>query len=209
MIGIEPVSEVVAPGIGDDPARRARFDAWLAESPAIRAGKPLVVLHPYPMFRYKQWRLDGWVEMIGWLREHGFAVALSGGPADSEREYAEQVAAEAGGDVLNLVGRLTFGESAELGAHGSSSGPTPAPRMSRPRPAPTRSRCLARPTPCAGAVAAALAGDRESVAAAWFGAARERMAAAGRAIACRAGTRAASARSTAAATASSISVRSA
>ena len=82
MIGIEPVSEVVAPGIGDDPARRARFDAWLAESPAIRAGKPLVVLHPYPMFRYKQWRLDGWVEMIGWLREHGFAVALSGGPAD-------------------------------------------------------------------------------------------------------------------------------
>lgn len=114
VIGIEPVSEVVAPGIGDDPARRARFDAWLAESPAIRAGKPLVVLHPYPMFRYKQWRLDGWVEMIGWLREHGYAVALSGGPADSEREYAEQVAAEAGGDVLNLVGRLTFGESAEL-----------------------------------------------------------------------------------------------
>ncbi|MBC8862872.1 LPS core biosynthesis protein, partial [Escherichia coli] len=75
------------------------------------AGKPLVVLHPYPMFRYKQWRLDGWVEMTGWLREQGFAIALSGGPGDSEREYAEQVAAEAGGDVLNLVGRLTFGES--------------------------------------------------------------------------------------------------
>nr|WP_254214847.1 glycosyltransferase family 9 protein [Burkholderia multivorans] len=114
VIGIDPVSEVVAPGIGDDPERRARFDAWLAESPAVRAGKPLVVLHPYPMFRYKQWRLDGWVEMIGWLRDRGFAVALSGGPADREREYAEQVAAEAGGDVLNLVGRLTFGESAEL-----------------------------------------------------------------------------------------------
>ncbi|WP_110420457.1 glycosyltransferase family 9 protein [Burkholderia vietnamiensis] len=114
VIGIEPVSEVVAPGIGDDPARRARFDAWLAESPAIRDGQPLVVLHPYPMFRYKQWRLDGWVEMIDWLRGQGVAVALSGGPADREREYAEQVAAEAGGDVLNLGGRPPFGAGAEL-----------------------------------------------------------------------------------------------
>ena len=209
MIGIEPVSEVVAPGIGDDPARRARFDAWLAESPAIRAGKPLVVLHPYPMFRYKQWRLDGWVEMIGWLREHGFAVALSGGPADSEREYAEQVAAEAGGDVLNLVGRLTFGESAELVR---------------------RARLFIRPDTGATHVAAATGTDTIAL----FGPSdpvrwgrgrstgrrpriRGRCVVRGgtgtygccRAIACRAGTRAASARSTAAATASSISVRSA
>jgi heptosyltransferase-3 len=113
-IGIEPVSEVVAPGIGNDPARRARFDASLAQSPAIRDGKPLVVLHPYPMFRYKQWRLEGWIEMTRWLCARGFAVVLSGGPADREREYAEQIVAEVGSDVLNLVGRLTFGESAEL-----------------------------------------------------------------------------------------------
>ncbi len=114
VIGIEPVPEVVAPGIGDDPARRAQFDAWLAESPAVREGKPLVVLHPHPMFTYKQWRHDGWVNMIEWLRGQGFAVALSGGPAAGERDAAAQVAAEAGGDILNLVGRLTFGESAEL-----------------------------------------------------------------------------------------------
>lgn len=113
-IGIEPVAEVVAPGIGDDPARRARFEAQLGESPAVAAGQPLVVLHPYPMFVYKQWRLDAWVEMIRWLRGQGFAIALSGGPAAPEREYAARIAAEAGGDVLNLVGRLTFGETAEL-----------------------------------------------------------------------------------------------
>lgn len=114
LIGIEPIAEVVAPGIGGDPGRRARFDAALAQSPAIARGSPFVVLHPYPMYAYKQWRLDGWVEMIDWLRAQGFAIALSGGPAEREREYAAQVAAEAGGDVLNLVGCLTFGESAEL-----------------------------------------------------------------------------------------------
>nr|WP_323121669.1 glycosyltransferase family 9 protein [Burkholderia alba] len=114
VIGIPPVAEVVAPGIGDDPARRARFDALLAGSPALAAGRPLVVLHPYPMYAYKQWRSDGWIALIGWLRAQGYAIALSGGPAAGERDYAERVAAGAGGDVLNLVGRLSFGESAEL-----------------------------------------------------------------------------------------------
>lgn len=114
VIGIEPVAEVVAPGIGDDPARRARFEATLAQSPAIASGKPLVVLHPFPMFAYKQWRLDGWVEIIDWLRAQGFAIALSGGPAEREREYAARLVAEAGGDILNLVGSLSFGETGEL-----------------------------------------------------------------------------------------------
>ncbi|KAF1055963.1 MAG: Lipopolysaccharide core heptosyltransferase RfaQ [Burkholderia gladioli] len=114
QIGIAPVPDVVAPGLGGDPAQRAKFDALLASSPVVAAGKPLVVLHPFPMFAYKQWRRDGWVELIGWLRSLGYAVALSGGPAQNERDYAEQVAREAGGDVLNLVGRLSFGENAEL-----------------------------------------------------------------------------------------------
>jgi len=114
VIGIEPIAEVVAPGIGDDPARRARFDAVLAQSAAIAQGSPFIVLHPYPMFAYKQWRLEGWVELIDWLRAQGFAIALSGGPAERERDYAAKIVAEAGGDVLNLVGCLSFGESAEL-----------------------------------------------------------------------------------------------
>jgi heptosyltransferase-3 len=114
VIGIDPVPEVVAPGIGDDPDRIRRFEACLAESAAIAQGKPIVVLHPYPMFAYKQWRFDGWVEMIGWLRGLGFAIALSGGPGEDEHEYAARLAAAAGGDILNCVGRFSFGETAEL-----------------------------------------------------------------------------------------------
>lgn len=114
VLGIEPVAEVVAPGIGADPARHARFDALLRASPSFASGWPLAVLHPYPMYVYKQWRIDGWIALIGWLREQGYAIALSGGPAAGERDYAEQVASGAGGDVLNLVGKLSFGESAEL-----------------------------------------------------------------------------------------------
>lgn len=112
-IGIEPVPEVVAPGIGTDPQRIARFDALFA-APAYRPGQPLAVLHPYPMYAYKQWHVDGWITACDWLLGQGFAVALSGGPAAGEREYAEGIAAGAAGPVLNLVGKLSFGESAEL-----------------------------------------------------------------------------------------------
>jgi heptosyltransferase-3 len=110
LIGVAPLAEVVAPGVADEPGKRASFEARLAPLD----GRPFVVLHLYPMYRYKQWRLDGWVAMIRWLRGRGYAVALSGGPAAAEVEYAASVAAAAGEDVLNLVGQLRLGETAEL-----------------------------------------------------------------------------------------------
>lgn len=113
-LGIEPRAEVVAPGIGNDPAVRARFDARFNAPPAVVPDQPLVVVHPYPMFTYKRWTVEGWADLIRWLHAQGFAVALSGGPAAAEREYAERVAAAAGVAVLNLVGQLSLAESAEM-----------------------------------------------------------------------------------------------
>lgn len=110
VLGIEPIAQVVAPGIGSDPARRAAFDARFDTI----QGRPLAVLHPFPMFAYKRWHLEGWAALIRWLRAGGFAIALSGGPAAAEREYAKRVAAAAGEPVLDLVGQLSFGESAEM-----------------------------------------------------------------------------------------------
>lgn len=77
----------------------------------------MVVLHLSPLFRYKQWTIEGWAATIRWLRAQGFAVVLSGGPAQAEREYAGQVIAAAGEQVLNLVGELTLGETAEMIRH--------------------------------------------------------------------------------------------
>jgi heptosyltransferase-3 len=113
LIGISPYAEVVAPALGGDPERRAQFETRLASFRTSQE-RPLVVLHPYPMYRYKQWRLEGWVSTIAWLRNQGFAVALTGGPAAAEIEYARRVAEDAGEPVLNLVGQLSLGETAEL-----------------------------------------------------------------------------------------------
>jgi heptosyltransferase-3 len=114
LLGIAEQAEVVPPRIGDDPVRRAAFDARFEASSAIEPGQPFAVLHLLPMFEYKRWTIDGWVDLIRWLRAAGLAVVLSGGPAQAEREYAEHVTAASGEPVLNLVGELSFGESAEL-----------------------------------------------------------------------------------------------
>lgn len=113
IIGVDPLGEVVPPGLGDSQERQARFEAKLG-TPSGASTQPYVVLHPYPMYAYKQWQLEGWVDLIRWMHAHGFAVSLSGGPAEAEREYAKRIAAHFGGAVRNLVGMLSFAESAEL-----------------------------------------------------------------------------------------------
>jgi len=113
VLGVAPVGEVVAPGIGDDPTRRAAFDARLAAGRGTPP-RPLVVVHPYPMFAYKQWHAQGWLQLIDWLRAQGFVVALSGGPASAELEYARRIAESAREPVMNFVGQLSLGETAEM-----------------------------------------------------------------------------------------------
>lgn len=114
LLGITEQAEVVPPGIGDDRVGRAAFDARFDAPGVIEPGQPFVVLHLLPMFEYKRWTIDGWVALIRSLRAAGLAVVLSGGPAPAEREYAERVAVASREPVLNLVGELSFGESAEL-----------------------------------------------------------------------------------------------
>ncbi|WP_436407542.1 glycosyltransferase family 9 protein [Burkholderia aenigmatica] len=113
-LGVTPCAEVVAPGIGADPARVARFDAMLHAPGGLSGERPFIVLHPSPMFRYKQWHEDGWVDLIRWARGRGFDVALTGGPAPAEADYARRIVDAAQEPVANFVGRLTFGETAEL-----------------------------------------------------------------------------------------------
>ncbi|WP_442808633.1 glycosyltransferase family 9 protein [Trinickia soli] len=110
VLGIPPIPQVVPPAVVDE-AQRARLEGRLGYVPSRQ---PLIALHPYPMFAYKRWHVDGWARLIDWLRERGFAIVLTGGPAQDERDYAQQVANVAGGAVINLVGQLSLAESAEV-----------------------------------------------------------------------------------------------
>jgi heptosyltransferase III len=110
LVGVAPRAEVVAPGLGSDPARHAELAARLAP---LR-DKPYAVLHLYPMYAYKMWHSEGWLALIDWLRAQGHGVVLTGGSAPDEVAYAADIAQRAGADVLNLVGSLSLGATAQV-----------------------------------------------------------------------------------------------
>jgi heptosyltransferase III len=109
LLDVAPCPQVVAPGIGPNAQAGARLDRQLAAA----AGKPTAVLHLYPMYTYKMWHEEGWLALIDWLRAQGYAIVLTGGPAEAEVAYAQRIGARAGGTLISLVGQLSLGETAE------------------------------------------------------------------------------------------------
>jgi heptosyltransferase-3 len=71
-------------------------------------------MHLYPMYAYKMWHAEGWVAVIDSLRAHGYAIVLTGGPADAEVAYARDIVEQADGEIINLTGQLSLGETAEV-----------------------------------------------------------------------------------------------
>ncbi|HET7847899.1 MAG TPA: glycosyltransferase family 9 protein [Pseudolabrys sp.] len=49
------------------------------------------VIHAAPMFRYKQWTTNGWRELAKALAGRGLTVIATGGPAEQERRYLDEV----------------------------------------------------------------------------------------------------------------------
>jgi len=70
------------------------------------------VIHAAPMFRYKQWTPSGWRELAAALAARGLAVIATGGPADPERRYLDEVWRDA--PVQRLDGRLDWPQLAGL-----------------------------------------------------------------------------------------------
>ena len=75
VLGIEPVAELVAPQGGE----------------RIAPDSPYAVIHAAPMFRYKRWTRDGWRALAAALVGRGLAIVATGGPADAERRYLDDL----------------------------------------------------------------------------------------------------------------------
>ena len=52
---------------------------------------PYAVIHAAPMFHYKQWTMAGWRELAAALVARGLTVIATGGPAEIERRYLDEV----------------------------------------------------------------------------------------------------------------------
>jgi heptosyltransferase-3 len=122
------------PVIANKPAHRVEEMLRLAAALDIRAIPELVcpsgtcrpelvpagafaVIHAGPMFRYKEWTVEGWRSLATGLRERGLAVIATGGANVADRGYLDQVwgpGSPAGSAVRRLDGLLTWPELAQL-----------------------------------------------------------------------------------------------
>ncbi|MGH8778044.1 glycosyltransferase family 9 protein [Paraburkholderia sp.] len=110
LLGIPPSFEVVPPSIGAHPERLLRLDQLLAPA----AGKPFVVIHLYPRYVYKMWHAEGWHALVAFLHERGYAIVLTGGSEEAEVAYSSEFIKQAGTHVIDLVGKLSLGATAEV-----------------------------------------------------------------------------------------------
>ena len=93
LLGIPHAPEVVTPRPVD-----------AAGAPA----QPYAVIHAAPMFRYKQWTKDGWRALAAALEARGLTVVATGGPAEAERRYLDDV--WSGVSVTRTDGRLDWAQ---------------------------------------------------------------------------------------------------
>lgn len=66
------------------------------------------VLHVYPMYAYKAWRTEAWVELADWLYGQGVRVVLTGGKGADELAYVDRLMGLLPRDTINTAGQLSL-----------------------------------------------------------------------------------------------------
>ena len=74
---------------------------------------PYCVIHPYPMWKYKQLDDSVWTDIGKYFLDKGYRVVISGGPATSEVAKCEMLARSIQGAV-SLAGKTQFSDTSEL-----------------------------------------------------------------------------------------------
>lgn len=72
------------------------------------------VVHLSPRYRYKQWTLKGWKEVVLHLIKKGVQVILTGSNSPDEKKYVNQLYECVPKEVVNLVGKTTLEELSDL-----------------------------------------------------------------------------------------------
>ena len=72
------------------------------------------VLHLTPMWKYKRWTKEGWEKVAQWIAEQNWQVVLTGSANKEEQQYLIEITQNFPKNTLNLAGKLSFGQVAQL-----------------------------------------------------------------------------------------------
>lgn len=102
LLGVQRCHEVVAAWNAAD--KVALRDVL----PFDRNAQAYVVMHVHPMYVYKAWRREAWVELANWLNEQGMRVVLTGGKSADELAYVRDLLSLLPPNTVNVAGKLNL-----------------------------------------------------------------------------------------------------
>ena len=76
-----------------------------------------VLIHPYPMWQYKLWTMDGWKSLISHLHSIGLHVVISSGCDAQELAYCKEIERSFSNMLTNLAGKTSFADASFLLQH--------------------------------------------------------------------------------------------
>jgi heptosyltransferase-3 len=90
------------------PLHRKEKGCAILRNENIPIKKPIIALHPFSLWRYKEWKIDQCVRLIEHIgNTYPFAIIVTG--AEEEHERAGELVAKSKIKVYNLAGKTTIG----------------------------------------------------------------------------------------------------
>lgn len=108
LLGIQRCQEVV---VGWKPENRELVQSRIPFDVEVES---YVVLHAYPMYIYKAWRQEAWVELGEWLEQNGMRIVLTGGNDATEMANVKALQQLMPVGTVNVAGEFGFSEVACL-----------------------------------------------------------------------------------------------
>ena len=108
-LGIRQISEVTTSWTKRDEGEVRQLLPFDIEN------QPYAVIHVYPMFSYKMWNLEGWINLISWLnKSKGLKLVLTGNKSSEELEYISALRQSLPNDSITVAGKLNLSGVAYL-----------------------------------------------------------------------------------------------
>ena len=107
LINIPRWFSLVPPQIGNAQQLTEQF-------PFLSGNAGYAVLHPHPQWTYKQWTVEGWIEVGFYLKKQGLKLVLSGGPGQEEMDYVANIQRQLPEDTINLAGQVSLAQLAYI-----------------------------------------------------------------------------------------------
>lgn len=100
LLGIKAIPALIAP--------------QSTQTSSLSPKKPYAVLHIMPQWRFKQWHINGWLELIDFLIQKGLSIVLSGSKHPEEQDYLNKIIHASPHSLFNLAGMVSIAELSDI-----------------------------------------------------------------------------------------------